>query len=178
MKRSRLLAAVSGVVVLSAALGGSAAYGGSNGPDQASAIKIGALTPLTGSFAPWGIQARAGMALAVNEINRSGGVKGRGNGRLLNLVVADDHHRVGGRPVLERLRRAEHVDAVAEVFLHEHGPGPLERLLEPGGGVRGAGQKHERPRKRTREPRAHLRLLVQCVGRASLRGASGDASAR
>ena len=30
------------------------------------------------------------MALAVNEINRSGGVKGRGQGRLLNLVVADD----------------------------------------------------------------------------------------
>ena len=26
----------------------------------------------------------------MNEINRSGGVKGRGQGRLLNLVVADD----------------------------------------------------------------------------------------
>jgi branched-chain amino acid transport system substrate-binding protein len=88
--RYRLIAAVSGVAMFTAALGGSAAYGGSNGPDQASAIKIGVLTPLTGSFAPWGIQARAGMALAVNEINRSGGVKGRGNGRLLNLVVADD----------------------------------------------------------------------------------------
>jgi branched-chain amino acid transport system substrate-binding protein len=70
VKRSRLLAAVSGVVIVTAALGGSAAYGGSNGPDQQSAIKIGVLTPLTGSFAPWGIQARAGMALAVNEINR------------------------------------------------------------------------------------------------------------
>jgi branched-chain amino acid transport system substrate-binding protein len=33
---------------------------------------------------------RAGAALAVNEINRSGGVKGRGQGRMLNLAVADD----------------------------------------------------------------------------------------
>ena len=48
------------------------------------------LTPLTGPFAPWGIQVRAGAALAVNEINRSGGVKGRGQGRRLNLAVADD----------------------------------------------------------------------------------------
>jgi branched-chain amino acid transport system substrate-binding protein len=30
------------------------------------------------------------MALAVNEINRSGGVKGRGQGRRVNLAVADD----------------------------------------------------------------------------------------
>ena len=89
MKRYRLIAAVGGVVIFTAALSG-AAYGRPDGPSQASAIKLGVLTPLTGSFAPWGIQARAGMALAVNEINRSGGVKGRGNGRLLNLVVADD----------------------------------------------------------------------------------------
>jgi branched-chain amino acid transport system substrate-binding protein len=89
VKRYRLIAAVGGVVIFTAALSG-AAYGRPDGPAQASAIKLGVLTPLTGSFAPWGIQARAGMALAVNEINRSGGVKGRGNGRLLNLVVADD----------------------------------------------------------------------------------------
>src|SRR5919109_1793355 len=86
----RLTAAV-GAVALTAALSGASAYGGSSGPAQAGgAIKIGALTPLTGPFAPWGIQVRAGMALAVNEINRAGGVKGRGAGRQLNLVVADD----------------------------------------------------------------------------------------
>jgi branched-chain amino acid transport system substrate-binding protein len=36
------------------------------------------------------IQTRAGMALAVNEINRHGGVKQRGGGRLLALAVQDD----------------------------------------------------------------------------------------
>ncbi|MCI0636441.1 MAG: ABC transporter substrate-binding protein, partial [Actinobacteria bacterium] len=90
MERFRLIAAVGAVAMLAAALGGSSAYGGSNGPAQGSAIKIGVLTSLTGAFAPWGIQTRAGMALAVNEINRSGGVKGRGQGRKLNLAVADD----------------------------------------------------------------------------------------
>lgn len=49
-------------------------------------IKIGALTSLTGNFTPWGLQARDGMQLAVNDINDSGGV----NGRMLELVVTDD----------------------------------------------------------------------------------------
>ena len=43
-----------------------------------------------GELRAMGLQVRAGAALAVNEINRSGGVKGRGQGRKLNLVVADD----------------------------------------------------------------------------------------
>jgi branched-chain amino acid transport system substrate-binding protein len=90
VKRYRLIAAVGAVAMFTAVLSGSSAYGGSSGPAQGSPIKIGVLTPLTGPFAPWGIQARSGMALAVNEINRSGGVKGRGQGRRLNLVVADD----------------------------------------------------------------------------------------
>lgn len=50
-------------------------------------IKIGALTSLTGNFAPWGIQASAGMQLAVDEINAAGGVDG---GRMLELIVTDD----------------------------------------------------------------------------------------
>ena len=49
-------------------------------------IKIGALTSLTGNFAPWGIQTRDGMQLAVDEINTAGGV----DGRMLELIVTDD----------------------------------------------------------------------------------------
>ncbi len=90
MKRYRLIVAVGAVALLTAALTGSIAYGGSSESAQAGPIKLGVLTPLTANFAPWGIQVRAGAALAVNEINRSGGVKGRGQGRKLNLVVADD----------------------------------------------------------------------------------------
>ncbi len=63
-------------------------------------IKIGALTSLTGNFAPWGIQTVDGMQLAVDEINDAGGVAGR----MLELVVTDDQSNaeeaVGG---LERM---------------------------------------------------------------------------
>ena len=90
MRRFSFLAAVGAVALLVAALSGSSAYGGSSSARAAAPIKLGLITPLTANFAPWGIQVRAGAALAVNEINRSGGVKGRGGGRLLNLVVADD----------------------------------------------------------------------------------------
>jgi branched-chain amino acid transport system substrate-binding protein len=90
VKRLRLIAAVGAVATVTAALSGSSAYGGSSGSVAGSPIKLGVLTSLTGPFTAWGIQTRAGMALAVNEINRSGGVKGRGQRRPLNLVVADD----------------------------------------------------------------------------------------
>jgi branched-chain amino acid transport system substrate-binding protein len=118
VKRFRLVAAVGGVAMLIAALSGSSAYGGSSGPAQGSAIKIGALTPLTGNFAPWGIQVRAGMALAVNEINRSGGVKGRGQGRKLNLAVADDQSTNASAAVegYRRLTQQEEVVAVGGVI--------------------------------------------------------------
>ena len=89
MKRYRWIAVV-GAVALTAVLSGSSAYGGSSGSAQGGPITLGVLTPLTAGFAPWGLQVRAGAALAVNEINRSGGVKGRGQGRKLNLAVADD----------------------------------------------------------------------------------------
>ncbi len=62
-----------------------------DGGDEAQApsgepLKIGALTSITGNFTPWGIQARDGMQLAVDEINAAGGVAGRP----LELVVTDD----------------------------------------------------------------------------------------
>jgi branched-chain amino acid transport system substrate-binding protein len=90
VKRFRSMAAVGAVALLAAAMSGSSAYGGASGPAQGSPIRLGMLTPLTGPFAPWGIQVRAGMTMAVNEVNRAGGVKGRGQGRRLNLVIADD----------------------------------------------------------------------------------------
>jgi branched-chain amino acid transport system substrate-binding protein len=102
--------------MLTAALSGSSAYGGSSGAAQGSPIKVGALTSLTGNFAPWGIQVRAGMALAVNEINRSGGVKGRGQGRLLNLAVADDQSGPAAVDGFRRLTQQEGVVSVGGVI--------------------------------------------------------------
>lgn len=49
-------------------------------------IKIGLLTSLTATFAPWGVSVRDGMRLAVEEINAAGGV----NGRQLELIEQDD----------------------------------------------------------------------------------------
>jgi branched-chain amino acid transport system substrate-binding protein len=114
VKRFRLIAAVGAVVALTAVLSGSSAYGGSSEPAQGSPIKIGALTPLTGPFAPWGIQVRAGMALAVNEINRAGGVKGRGQGRRLNLAVADDQS-VNTNAAIDGFRRLTQQEDVVSV---------------------------------------------------------------
>jgi branched-chain amino acid transport system substrate-binding protein len=114
VKRFRFIAALGGAAMLAVALSGSSAYGGPSGSAQGNPIKIGALTPLTGPFAPWGIQVRAGMALAVNEINRSGGVKGRGQGRRLNLAVADDQS-VSTNAAIDGFRRLTQQDDVVSV---------------------------------------------------------------
>ncbi len=114
MKRFRLIAGVGALVVLVAALGGSSAYGGSSSSRAAAPIKLGVLTPLTANFAPWGIQVRAGAALAVTEINRKGGVKGRGGGRPLNLVVADDQS-TNTNAAIDGFRRLTQQEGVVSV---------------------------------------------------------------
>jgi branched-chain amino acid transport system substrate-binding protein len=118
VRRYRLIAAVGGIVMLTAALSGSGAYGGSSEAAQANPIKIGVLTPLTANFAPWGLQVRAGAALAVNEINRSGGVKGRGQGRRLSLVVADDQSTNTNAAIdgFRRLTQQENVVSVGGII--------------------------------------------------------------
>jgi branched-chain amino acid transport system substrate-binding protein len=102
--------------MLAAASSGSSAYGGSSGQAQGGAIKLGVLTSLTGAFAPWGLQTRAGMALAVNEINRAGGVKGRGQGRRLNLAIADDQSGPAAIDGFRRLTQQERVVSVGGVI--------------------------------------------------------------
>jgi branched-chain amino acid transport system substrate-binding protein len=114
VKRFRLVAAVGAVAMFIAVLSGSSAYGGSNGPAQGGPINIGALTPLTGPFAPWGLQVRAGMTLAINEINRAGGVRGRGQGRRLGLVVADDQS-VNTNAAIDGFRRLTQQDNAVAV---------------------------------------------------------------
>jgi branched-chain amino acid transport system substrate-binding protein len=126
VKRFWLVAAVGALAALAASLGGSTAYGGSSSASAAAPIKIGAIVPLTpgvSNFVPWGLQVRAGMALAVNEINRSGGVKGRGQGRLLNLVVADDQSTNTNAAIdgFRRLTQQEGVVAIGGIINSAHG---------------------------------------------------------
>jgi len=69
-------------------------------PANTEPIKIGLLTSLTATFAPWGVSARDGMRLAVQEINAAGGV----NGRQLELLERDDQSNPEeGASGLERL---------------------------------------------------------------------------
>src|SRR6266581_797540 len=49
-------------------------------------IKVGVLTPLSGTYAPIGKQVRWGAELAVKEINAAGGV----NGRPFELLFEDE----------------------------------------------------------------------------------------
>src|SRR5437867_7616383 len=53
-------------------------------------IKVGAVVPLTGRYGGGGAQARAGYEIAVEDVNRSGGVTVGGKKLPLELVLLDD----------------------------------------------------------------------------------------
>jgi branched-chain amino acid transport system substrate-binding protein len=81
-------------------------------------LRIGMLTSLTGNFTPWGVQVRAGMQLAVNEVNQAGGV----DGRRLELVVADDQSKAEeGARAIERLIERDGVVAVGGIISSDVG---------------------------------------------------------
>ena len=83
-----------GLSLLSALLGGAQAQG---------TVKIGAITSLTGRFAEFGRQQMAGFKVAVDEINRKGGV----NGQKVELQVEDNASDVNkGLAAAEKLVNA------------------------------------------------------------------------
>ena len=53
---------------------------------QSSPIKIGVVTPLSGTYTPIGEQVKMGLDLAAKEINAAGGI----NGRKVNLIYEDE----------------------------------------------------------------------------------------
>jgi branched-chain amino acid transport system substrate-binding protein len=77
---------------------------------QSEPYVIGAILPLTGTAAQWGIPPRNGAQLAVEEINASGGI----NGRKIALKVEDDRCEPrDGVSALNKLMAADH----AKVFV-------------------------------------------------------------
>jgi branched-chain amino acid transport system substrate-binding protein len=56
----------------------------------AQTIKVGAVVPLTGRYAAGGAQVRAGYEIAVEDVNRAGGVAVGGKKTPLELVLLDD----------------------------------------------------------------------------------------
>jgi branched-chain amino acid transport system substrate-binding protein len=56
----------------------------------AQTIKVGTVVPLTGRYAAGGAQVRAGYEIAVDDVNRAGGVTVGGKKMPLELVILDD----------------------------------------------------------------------------------------
>jgi branched-chain amino acid transport system substrate-binding protein len=81
---------------------------------QAKPFKIGSLQPLSGGAASGGKTALVGVQMAVDRINKSGGV----NGRPIELVIADDESKPDvGRRKVEKMIVEDKVDAHVGGFL-------------------------------------------------------------
>src|ERR1700730_11939707 len=81
---------------------------------QAKPYKIGTLQPLSGAGAAGGKTALVGVQMAVDRINKSGGV----NGRPIELVVADDESKPDvGRRKIEKLLVEDKIDVHLGGFL-------------------------------------------------------------
>ena len=81
---------------------------------QAKPYKIGALQPLSGAAAAGGKTALVGSQMAVDRINKSGGV----NGRPIELIVADYESKPDvGRRKAEKLVEEDKIDAHQGGFL-------------------------------------------------------------
>ena len=95
---------------------------------QAKPYKIGTLQPLSGAGAAGGKTALVGLQMAVDRINKTGGI----NGRPIEIVVADDESKpdVGRRKTEKMLDRGQ--DRRPRRRL------PLQHLPRLHAGVRGA----------------------------------------
>src|SRR5262245_24035794 len=68
---------------------------------QAKPYKIGAINPLSGAAAAGGKTALVGIQMAVDRINKAGGV----NGRPIELIIADDESKPDVRSEERRVRK-------------------------------------------------------------------------
>jgi branched-chain amino acid transport system substrate-binding protein len=81
---------------------------------QAKPYKIGTEQPLSGAGAAGGKTALVGVQMAVDRINKSGGI----NGRSIELIVADDESKPDvGRRKVEKLLVEDKIDAHVGGFL-------------------------------------------------------------
>ncbi len=85
MKRKRVILGLLAALVLGAC-GTTSSTGGGSNSYAGKTIKVGAILSITGAGGVYGPQSRDGMNLAVNEINKAGGV----NGAMISLTVNDD----------------------------------------------------------------------------------------
>jgi branched-chain amino acid transport system substrate-binding protein len=73
-------------------------------------IKIGAILPLTGNDARYGLWIKEGLDLCVNEVNSSGGI----DGKSVRIIYEDD--QVTPQKAASAMQKLTHVDKVSVVF--------------------------------------------------------------
>ena len=113
-------------VVILVVLGGAwLVFKGNAAPSETGPIKIGVSMPLSGEAASYGEAGRAGLQLALKEINDSGGV----NGRPIELIYEDDKCDSTGASVFQKLTSIDQVTAIiGPVCSAAAGPGlPIAR---------------------------------------------------
>lgn len=115
MERStKVLLWVAGIIVLGIILLVAFGNGSSTGraiDSGVGPIKIGLISPLTGSAASIGIANKNAVELAVKEINEEGGI----NGRQLQLIV-EDSKNVDPKEATTAMQKLVNVDKVISVF--------------------------------------------------------------
>src|SRR5207302_8277298 len=81
---------------------------------QTKAYRIGTLQPLSGGAAAGGKTALVGIQMAVDRINKAGGI----NGRPVELIVADDESKPDvGRRKIDKLVSEDNIDIHIGGFL-------------------------------------------------------------
>jgi branched-chain amino acid transport system substrate-binding protein len=79
-------------------------------------IKIGAIAPLSGPLQPIGVNCKRGLLMAVDKINKAGGIKSMG-GAKFKVVFEDDEAKPNvGMAVAERLIKQEKVDVLMGAY--------------------------------------------------------------
>lgn len=86
MGRSSLWRACASALIALCTVAG-CGYGGSASTKPAQDITVGLLVPLSGGYRDGGLEVQAGAQLAVDEINRAGGIKSLGGAKLKTVVV-------------------------------------------------------------------------------------------
>ena len=78
-------------------------------PQKSATVRVGVFLSLTGATASYGTSALNAIKLATDEANQAGGI----NGKLIELVVEDDHSKVDDVPeIVKRLITDAKVDAL------------------------------------------------------------------
>jgi branched-chain amino acid transport system substrate-binding protein len=96
------------IVLIVLVIGGWMLLKGGKSASETGSIKIGVSMPLSGEAASYGEAGRAGLMLALKEINDAGGI----DGRQVELVIEDDKCGAAGAAAFQKLITVDKVSAL------------------------------------------------------------------